>query len=64
MQALFNDDSYKRFPNIITSDNEVIKKDKSYLEMTDLTKISLDLKYSYLKKFDIVSSDGDTLIVK
>ena len=64
IQALFHDDSYKRFPNIITSDNEVIKKDQSYLEMTDLTKISLDLKYSYLKKFDIVSSDADTLIVK
>lgn len=64
MQALFHDESYKKFPNIITSNNEVIKKDGSYLEMSDLTKISLDLKYTYLQKFNIVISSADTLIVE
>lgn len=64
MQALFNDDSYKHFPNIITSKNEAIKKDGSYLEMSDRTKISLDIKYLYLQKFNIISSDADTLIVE
>lgn len=64
MQTLFHDESYKKFPNIITSNNEVIKKDGSYLEMSDRTKISLDLKYTYLQKFNIVSSNADTLIVE
>lgn len=64
MQTLFHDEAYKHFPNIITSKNEVIKKDGSYLEMSDLTKISLDLKYTYLQKFNIVNSSADTLIVE
>lgn len=64
MQTLFHDETYKHFPNIITSKNDVIKKDGSYLEMSDLTKISLDLKYTYLQKFNIISSSADTLIVE
>lgn len=64
MRALFHDDSYKKFPNIMTTDGEVIKKDGSYLEMKDFTKISLDVKYVYMEKFNIISSDGNTLVVE